>query len=379
MRHIGLDVLRFVAVFLVLGRHLHLPNDESLLDNLLSIWQCGGWVGVDVFFVLSGFLVSSLLMKEHAKNGSADLMRFLIRRGFKIYPAFWMLLLFTICVRFMQGRMPPAETLLGEILFVQNYLGGVWNHTWSLAVEEHFYLGLALLFALLSPKPNCQTTAIPSSKPKAAEQLKWIPRVFVLLASLCLILRCLTWYGLPDYQLATHLFPSHLRIDSLFFGVLIAYGCEFHQLEKKLAAISTRQITLSGMLLLSPAFLFSIEAHPAMAAFGVIAFYLGGGCLLMASLRLKTTSSCVLAFVAQIGGASYSIYLWHMVVNSWIYLSLAKWTNNYGYGFYLLVYLVGSLGFGWYFNRMIEAPVLYLRERMFPSKTQPNAALAQSG
>lgn len=83
MRNTGLDLLRLVAILLVLGRHL-LPGYEN--NTFLSIWRTGGWVGVDLFFVLSGFLVSGLLFEEYKKRGSLDLKRFLIRRGFKIYP-----------------------------------------------------------------------------------------------------------------------------------------------------------------------------------------------------------------------------------------------------------------------------------------------------
>ena len=120
MRNLGLDLLRFVAVCLVLGRHLHLPTDAS---PILETWKRGGWVGVDLFFVLSGFLVSSLLFKEYIRQGSVDVGRFLIRRGFKIYPAFWCMLTFTLTVQNMQGTPPTRQCLFGELLFLQNYLG----------------------------------------------------------------------------------------------------------------------------------------------------------------------------------------------------------------------------------------------------------------
>lgn len=85
MRNLGLDILRFIAVALVLGRHLSLPMGHSWL---LETWKLGGWVEVDIFFVLSGFLISSLLFKEYIQNGTISAKRFLIRRGFKIDPAF---------------------------------------------------------------------------------------------------------------------------------------------------------------------------------------------------------------------------------------------------------------------------------------------------
>jgi peptidoglycan/LPS O-acetylase OafA/YrhL len=187
MRNLGLDLLRFVAVFLVLGRHLHLPPDAS---PILDSWKRGGWVGVDLFFVLSGFLVSSLLFKEQIRTGSVDMWRFLIRRGFKIYPAFWCMLRFTLTVQNMQGTPPNTQTLLGELLFLQNYLGGIWPHTWSLAVEEHFYLGIAALF----------TTVLACQRHK---NFDWIPFAFAITA--ILFSHAIEY---PSLQLRNFLFPS---------------------------------------------------------------------------------------------------------------------------------------------------------------------------
>jgi peptidoglycan/LPS O-acetylase OafA/YrhL len=73
-----LDILRAVAVIAVLGRHMEIcPQDTNrYLNNLTYIWQQGGWVGVDLFFVLSGFLISGLLFREHQKHGYISFKRF---------------------------------------------------------------------------------------------------------------------------------------------------------------------------------------------------------------------------------------------------------------------------------------------------------------
>ncbi len=146
MRNIGLDLLRIVAVLLVIGRHLHLPKDSS---EFVKACAGGGWIGVDLFFVLSGFLVSSLLFREYQKFGAVNIKRFLIRRGFKIYPAFWLFLISSLIMYWCLGIQLNSVQVLGELTFLQNYLGGIWAHTWSLAVEEHFYIGLALLVTFL--------------------------------------------------------------------------------------------------------------------------------------------------------------------------------------------------------------------------------------
>src|ERR1700722_16250927 len=86
-----------------------------------------GWMGVSVFFVLSGFLVGGLLVKEGKTRGRIDSKRFLIRRGFKIWPQYY----FFLALMLLTGHRTVRE-LWGNLLNIQNYVGGV-AHTWSLA------------------------------------------------------------------------------------------------------------------------------------------------------------------------------------------------------------------------------------------------------
>ena len=85
-----------------------------------------GWIGVDLFFVLSGFLVSGLLFREHRARGRLGLGRFWARRGFKIYPGFYVLLMVTWAASAGARRAPDGATrLLHEAIYVQTYLGGL--------------------------------------------------------------------------------------------------------------------------------------------------------------------------------------------------------------------------------------------------------------
>src|ERR1700751_3039383 len=134
-----LDVLRGFAILLVMG--VHVPA--------YPIWSTLGGYGVDLFFLLSGFLISNLLFGEYRKSGSIRFIRFLSRRALKLYPSFYLLLVLTVLYCAF-GHVPfTSRQLLGEIVLTQNYIGGIWGHTWSLAVEEHFYLLLPLLLAFL--------------------------------------------------------------------------------------------------------------------------------------------------------------------------------------------------------------------------------------
>ena len=143
MRNPGLDILRCIAVLLVIFRH-------SSLNNIL---QHFGWLGVDLFFVLSGFLVSGLLFVEYKNYQVVDIKRFLIRRSFKVFPPFYFFVLTTVIFNFLYNNTNyDVSELLHEVFYLQSYLPNIWQHTWSLAVEEHFYFSLAFIVFVFSRK-----------------------------------------------------------------------------------------------------------------------------------------------------------------------------------------------------------------------------------
>lgn len=132
-----LDFLRGCAIILVLFRH----------QNIFSYARTMGWIGVDLFFVLSGFLVSGLLFKEYKKYGDVKPFKFLIRRGFKIYPIYYLFYLPYLIPILIKGNL-NLKGLIADMTFLQNYAFGFgysYAASWSLAVEEHFYFSFALL------------------------------------------------------------------------------------------------------------------------------------------------------------------------------------------------------------------------------------------
>ncbi len=104
-----LDVLRGIAVVMVVGHHIAVPAPEVAqpLRAMGWTWYYCGWTGVELFFVLSGFLVSSLFFTEFQRHGNVRVAHFLVRRGFKIYPPFYLMLLAVICYLHPSG---PAST-----------------------------------------------------------------------------------------------------------------------------------------------------------------------------------------------------------------------------------------------------------------------------
>jgi len=347
-RLLSLDVMRTASILLVLCRHTVDPPASATLANVL---HCGGWIGVDLFFVLSGFLVSGLLFQEHQRSGSLRWGRFLVRRGFKIYPAFYAMMAVAIAVaaRRHDLQWKPA---LAELLFVQNYVHGMWLHTWSLAVEEHFYLLLPIcLLVLLRFAKN----------PK--DPFRKLPVVWLCLAAILLALRAANLRRPFDYW--THMFPTHLRIDSLMLGVVISYWLHyrpelFEKLQKKRALL-----ICGGLLLLSPAFFFEVDVTPWIWIAGFLAIACASAMILV-GMQGAVSRNPFTAALGYIGARSYSIYVWHLAVRYWVSDKIAQ---RLGGNFYLssVLFFVLSIVCGIGMAALLEQPMLRLRERLFPS------------
>lgn len=137
----ALDGMRFVAVTLVIVAHMgirHVPAGH----------------GVMLFFVISGFLITWLLLKENEKSGTISLKGFYRRRIFRIFPAFYVYVLVTVLLMLFVGKRElPVWHIISSLFYFSNYFAAFYpevdtpfNHTWSLAVEEQFYLFFPLVF-----------------------------------------------------------------------------------------------------------------------------------------------------------------------------------------------------------------------------------------
>jgi peptidoglycan/LPS O-acetylase OafA/YrhL len=363
-RNQALDVFRGAAIVIVLGRHLFfLPDNLPLLvDAFFRIWIRIGWAGVDLFFVLSGFLVSGLLFKEFTQHGDVRVSRFLVRRGFKVYPPFYLLLLVGVAVLYAIGRPPPPRGVLGEALFLQNYVGRLFTHTWSLAVEEHFYILLGTII-WLSLRRN-----------PTAESLAFIPRLFWVVAAGVFAARC---YFVSSVEPWTMMFATHFRIDSLFFGVWLSYLYYFRH--DKLAGFSTRHqriVRLASLIAIAPCLFLDVEGSIFIRTAGFTLLYMGCGGLLMTTLFAPSVRDNIIArSLAFIGLNSYSIYLWHVFfISAGNYLSRAL-HRPVPFPLHLFIYLAGAVSGGTLMARLVEKPMLAFRDRHFPSRARDIMAL----
>ncbi len=326
---------------------------------LFVTWRRGGWVGVDLFFVLSGFLVSGLLFTEYKSRGRLGVGRFFLRRGWKIYPPFFVLIAASVLMNLREGSPVPLVSLASELFFLQSYLPGLWSHTWSLAVEEHFYLLLPLTLALMlrwnrEPAPLRPILALAAG-----------------VAVLALAGRIGNWYVRPEYGHLTHLFASHLRLDALFVGVAISYAYHFHP--SGFARLFTQRRSMlipGGALLLTPAFAFPLETTPFIYTIGLTIFSVGSGFMLVGILLSGIPDGHAAGSLATLGKYSYSIYLWHMFVLIWgIPLVQGALDAELDAGIRLAMYFVGSLALGIAMAKVVEVPALRIRDRWFPSRS----------
>jgi peptidoglycan/LPS O-acetylase OafA/YrhL len=348
-RNRNLDALRGIAILLVIGRHTYYS----------SLWHNIGWAGVDLFFVLSGFLVGGLLFAEFSRAGRIDIRRFYLRRGLKIWPAFYVLL----GVSLVAGSHPSWP----EALFFQNYLIPVPErvHTWSLAVEEHFYLLLPIL--LLAIRGN-------ERKPFAA-----MPFVFAATTVIALGWRIATGWSVPAHTpgyiyLPRVIFQTQARIDALTCGALLAYLLAYRPaVFNRVAGFRfTWLAALAGIALI----VRYDQDSRLMRTCGLTVIYLINALIVAKAFAFEGPVAVRLpaGALARIGIYSYSIYLWHVLflmrlkphIHAPAYLDFAVGT-------------VGPIIFGIAAAKLIEMPALRLRDRILPRRAAATSVAAIGG
>jgi peptidoglycan/LPS O-acetylase OafA/YrhL len=340
-REIELDFVRGIAILLVMDFHdgrfglLNYPLHLLHIPNL-------GWIGVDIFFVLSGFLVGGLLVKEWKVKGNIDSKSFLIRRCFKIWPQYYFFLFLLIATRHRS-----IHQLWGNLLNIQNYVGGV-AHTWSLAVGEHAYLLIVLVLAV------------------AARRRTRMRTLFFFFAGTCTFIVLLRLFLVSK---RVNVFAStHTRVNAIFYGVMLAilyhYAPHiFHRMQ------SWRWLWI-GILVATLLYLPYQTAHwwGSCVSFDFADF--SGVALLMLLYRHGEGKrySWPYRVVAWIGLYSYGIYLWHVSVAAplaSVAQHLRAWLVPAWEG---VAPMVAGIFVGVVTTKLIEFPALGLRDRWFPRR-----------
>jgi peptidoglycan/LPS O-acetylase OafA/YrhL len=381
-RMFSLDILRGVAIWLVLIRHMPLGSgtSESLLARALLLVNQIGWCGVDLFFVLSGYLISGLLFKELQREGTIDLPRFWLRRGLKIWPSYFAVYGSAVALWcgycFWRGNMEEVSRMIGEklvpnLVFIQNYfIESQWPHSWSLAVEEHFYLLLPILILALASLGGRFDRTAGGRRPYGLIPIAVAVAVGILALRIRAVAAGASWADLY--------YPTHHRADSLFFGVLLRFVSHYRSpiFDRLLRA---GPLWLLGLpLALAIPLLFPLEESGWLTGtVGFTALYLSfGGLVFLAGAnpdfgRGGAGPLTLLARgLAWSGVYSYTIYLAHSVVNSVYAHGVIKETGPAD----AISFLVLSIAGGVVASHVVERPFLRCRERWVPSRRP--AALA---
>lgn len=355
-----IDFLRGIAIILVLLHH----------QKLFQFTTTMGWIGVDLFFVISGFLVSGLLFKEYIKFGNINPRLFLIRRGFKIYPIYYLSYLLYLILIITEHRF-NLKGFLADMFFVQNYVRG-WGYayaaSWSLAIEEHFYFLFSIFIWLgIRKKWFVLNEGLTSSKITNFET------AILSIMLLCLILR-ISQNLLFSYNVIKNATMSHLRMDSLFSGVLVSYLYYFRNsfLINFFSKNSLVLLVLSVLLLSFTPFV-SPQDSMFLRNYGFVFLYIAFGILLIFflvetkinSILNKYFGTKIVDIICKIGFSSYSIYIIHSLVNMLFNrLDVAMF-----FPFPFLITTTLSVIFGIVMTEYVENYFLKIRDKHFPSRT----------
>jgi peptidoglycan/LPS O-acetylase OafA/YrhL len=292
-----LDGLRAVAVLAVFGSHIGIAQIT------------GGWIGVSVFFVLSGYLITSILLAEWRRTGSISLRRFYFRRLIRLYPA--LLLMLALCAIFAPvfGDGGTAAGYLFSAtatgLYYQDFVAGLTGsshggfiHTWSLAVEEQFYLVWPPILILLLRR--------------GASALRWALAATVVSWTLL----ALTTQTKPGMVASTYLLP-HTRAGELLIGCALALWMAGHPaiLERTTLLRRLTWAALIALAVLAVTVGKAGESPLLPLQLPVIALV---SALLIAGLLTDGTGPVARALswspLVRIGVISYGIYLFHYPV-----------------------------------------------------------------
>jgi peptidoglycan/LPS O-acetylase OafA/YrhL len=335
----ALDGIRAVSVALVMFYHADV--------------QVSGPLGVLIFFVLSGFLITWLLLKEDEKYGAVSLRGFYWRRMLRIFPAFYCFWIVAVLLRFLNKGAVPWPAAWSSFFYVANYYHGIVRpddqfliHTWSLAVEEHFYLLWPALFVLLR---------------RNRLKLAWVTLGIIAAVTAHRTVLCLS--GTP-YQYTRYTFDC--RADGILWGCLAAIAVREGYLRSFWTAIC-KNVWLPLLPLSAIAFIahthvpdvIELTVLPPLVAVLI--------CQLVLHSETGLWSWLNSGIARYIGQISYPLYLYHGVG-----LAVARrMPINYFVDLGLMVAIAVGIASMSYF--LVEKPILkykHLRRR------QPLAAAA---
>jgi len=344
----SVDVFRAMAILAVVIFHFngYLPY---------------GYLGVELFFVISGLLVGGILIRKFKRNDRINFFQFILQRGFKIWPSYYWFLFFGWFIAFLifhndhPGYYPKSnlKDVSRYAFFYQNYKAapGHWpfDHVWSLCVEEHFYILLPIMIIIVKAMMENRRAML-----------------FMSIAALIVggfILKLLGYYLTRSGEAYS---VTHARIDNLGWGVLLAALVSYHgdalRKVKKIYLFFVVGLLLFVMALFIRVY-FEFEFYNRVIFQSVAAF-----CFFLMLLGVYYHDFSKWKSIRFISYYSYNWYLWHpltvVVVKKYLGISPGSF----------MVYMAISFLAALFFTILIEEKFLMLRGRVM-KKHMPGLAL----
>lgn len=365
----ALDGIRALAVVAVLAFHTS------------AAWASGGSLGVDVFFVLSGFLITSLLLSEAGRTGSVRLRWFYARRALRLFPALLVMLaaaaLYAVLAPHPVATNGLTAGIVGSALYVSDFQAatghvpvlGLVEHTWSLSIEEHFYLVWPVVLLLVLRRRGSDDRS-GSRSSRGAGRLALVAAALTVVSA---ALPVLLWRGQTSVRRLYY--APDTRAQQLLIGCLLAVALAYGS--PALRGRLTRVCTAAA-----PAALVALLLMVVFGSWRSPTYYLGGMtvvALLAAVLVTAVVTSPgapltrLLAWrpLVGLGRISYGLYLWHwpvyLVLNS-PFLGLSYWPTQAVRVAVALALALTSYG-------VVEKPFLRLQRYVRPA-TRPQVLTA---
>jgi peptidoglycan/LPS O-acetylase OafA/YrhL len=322
----GLDGIRALAIALVLIDHAAAGHFE------------GGGVGVAVFFVLSGYLITTLLVRERARTGSVGLGLFYLRRALRLWPALLVMLGVTVLAGASAKAAAAAGLYLTDLLNVIGRSVEPYGHTWSLGVEEQFYLLWPLcLIVLLRCSGRTQVAVL-------------------TLGSAFSVLGCAVWTA---HSVATTGAVGLGVFSPLWQGHGLLIGCLLALAGGRLVVRRPIAVALVGagaVFAVAIAASVTVGLHIAVV-WNVLAEL--AAVILVVAVRTSDRTPFSWAWAQWVGRRSYAIYLWHLPL-----IILCREHHTWSPA---TLGIAGSLVAAELSARFVEAPFLRMKDRLHPA------------
>ena len=335
----------------------HLTVFGELPERFLVVTDFG-WMGVDLFFVLSGFLIGQQLLKPYLSNRQISITDFYIRRAYRILPAYLAVLALYFLVPAWRDfpRLPPLWKFLTFTMnFGFSFSQRGFSHAWSLCVEEHFYLVLPILVTLLMRRPSVLKTTT----------------VIVSVVLFGIALRAFLIKHYPDEVWTRIYYPTYTRLDGLLAGVALAVVKTFRPQWWSALMQRGHSLFLAGTLCVASV-VWIFRAHDlgndtGSAMWGVIFGFpllsLGLGLIVASSISANGLLARVkIPGTETVATLAFSLYLTHKAVADIVMQHVPQVTSSQGPASWLL-YAVACFTAAFLLHILVERPFLRIRDR----------------